>query len=247
MKASTSSPEVQGPSTPLGGSDSQARVPRWHLHRRLYDWVLQWAYTPYALLALVLISFAESSFFPIPPDVLLIALVAGATHKWWRFATWCTAASVLGGIFGYLIGMYFWEGMGQWIMENIIHTELVAVDGRLDINLPSYLIDAMGSSLGGSYLFQVYDVWNAWIVLVFGLTPLPYKLVTISAGVAQINFPIFVLASVVSRALRFFAVALILRLWGDLAKRYIERYFNLMATIFVLLLIGSYFLIAFVF
>ncbi len=216
-------------------------VPSWALHRRLYDWVLSWAHSPYALTALVVMSFAESSFFPVPPDVLLVALVLGAATRWWRYALWCTAASVVGGVFGYGIGMFAWETVGKWIVENLIHISLVPVDGRLDIPLPAYLLKSMGTSrLGGEYLFQVYDHWNAWIVFIFGLTPLPYKLVTITAGVAEINFPIFVIASVASRGLRFFVVAYILKVWGAPARAFLERYFNLLAIVFVVLLVGGF-------
>ena len=208
--------------------------------RRLYDWMLSWADSPYGLHALILISFAESSFFPIPPDVLLIALVLGATTRWYKFAAWCTLASVVGGLAGYGIGVFGWETVGQWIVQHIVHTELTQVDGRLDIALPTYLISGMGSSLGGEYLFQVYDHWNAWIVFIFGLTPLPYKLVTITAGVARVNLPIFLLASVLSRALRFFVVAWILSKWGDPARRFIDRYFNLLTMAFIILLVGGF-------
>lgn len=208
--------------------------------RRLYDWVLHWSETPYALPALFLISFAESSFFPIPPDVLLIALVLGSTTRWWRYAAWCTVASVLGGMAGYAIGMVAWETVGIFILENIVHVQLTEVDGREDIALPAYLTSQFGASLGGNYLFQVYDKWNAWIVFVFGLTPLPYKLVTISAGVAQIDFLIFLVSSILSRGLRFFVVAWLLGRFGGHAKDFIDRYFGLAATVFVLLLIGGF-------
>ncbi len=211
-----------------------------HLHRRLYDWVLHWAYTPYALPALLGISFIESSIFPIPPDILLIPLVLGAPSRWWRFALWCTLASVLGGILGYGIGLFAWETVGRWIVENVAHVQLVEVNGREDIALPAYLITTFGSSLGGDHLFQVYDRWNAWIVYIFGLTPLPYKLVTITAGVAKINVPVFVATSLAARATRFFLVAWILKKWGRPAKAFIDRYFNLLCVIFVVLLIGGF-------
>lgn len=208
--------------------------------RRLYNWMLHWADTPYGLTALAILSFAESSVFPIPPDILLIALVLGAPTKWWRIAAVCTIASVVGGLFGYGIGMFFWQSVGTWIVENIAHMELVAVDGRMDIALPAYLVDNFANELGGAYLFQVYDAWNAWIVFVFGLTPLPYKLITVTAGVAQVNVGIFILASIASRALRFFAVAYILKLIGEPAKEFIEKHFNLLTIAFVVLLVGGF-------
>lgn len=208
--------------------------------RRLYDWVLHWADTPYGIAALMVISFMESSFFPIPPDVLLISLVLGAPTKWWRIALACTIASVLGGMVGYGIGVFAWEGVGVWIVENIAHKELTMVDGRHDIALPPLLVDNFKDSLGGEFLFQVYDKWNAWIVFIFGLTPLPYKLVTITAGVARVNFGIFILTSIGARALRFFVVAYILRLVGEPAKDFIEKHFNLLTIVFVILLIGGF-------
>lgn len=216
------------------------------LHRRLYDWVLHWADTPYGLPALMAISFLESSFFPIPPDILLIPLVLGALSRWWLFALWCTVASVLGGIFGYGIGVFAWETAGRWIVENIAHVRLVPVNGRADIALPAYIVTAFGPSLGGDHLFQVYDRWNAWIVYIFGLTPLPYKLITITAGVAKINFPVFVLTSIAARATRFFVVAWMLKKWGTPAKAFIDRYFNLLCVAFVLLLVGGFAVLKFV-
>jgi len=210
------------------------------LVRRLYDWMLHWADSKYGLLALIVLSFAESSFFPVPPDVLLIALVLGATSRWYKYAFWCTLASVAGGLAGYGIGVFAWDTMGRWIVENVAHMPLVDVDGRLDIALPSYLISTMGSALGGEYLFQVYDHWNAWIVFVFGLTPLPYKLTTITAGVARVDLTIFFLASFVARACRFFLVAWLLHKWGESAKEFIDRYFNTLCVVFVVLLLGGF-------
>ncbi|MEN8257237.1 MAG: YqaA family protein [Thermodesulfobacteriota bacterium] len=219
---------------------SIVHVPRWAIHRRLYDWMLHWANTPYGVPALVILAFAESSFFPIPPDVLLIALVLGAPQRWRSLALVCTLGSVVGGMAGYGIGMFAWETAGRWIVENVAHMELVPVEGRLDIALPAYLTESLGQALGGSYLFQVYDRWNAWIVFVFGLTPLPYKLTTITAGVAKVNVPVFMAASVLARAARFFVVAWILQRWGAPAKGFIDRYFNLLCIAFTVLLIGGF-------
>lgn len=222
------------------------RVPRWAIHRRLYDWMLHWANTPYGVPALALLAFAESSFFPVPPDVLLIALVLGAPKRWRSLALLCTLGSVLGGMAGYGIGVFAWETIGRWIIENVAHMHLVTVDGRPDIALPAYLTDSMGQALGGSYLFQVYDRWNAWIVFIFGLTPLPYKLTTITAGVARVNIPIFIAASIMARAARFFVVAWIIHRWGGPAKGFIDRYFNLLCIAFTILLVGGFALLSFV-
>ena len=201
--------------------------------------MLSWADTPYGLPALVVISFMESSFFPIPPDILLIALVMGATKRWGRIAFWCTFASVVGGLLGYTIGVFAWKTLGIWIVTHIAHVQMVTIDGRADIRLPAYMLDFFGSGLGGEYLFQVYDRWNAWIVFVFGLTPLPYKLVTITAGVARVNIWVFIITSIAARSCRFFAVAWVLKKWGEPAKDFIDSYFNLLCIAFVVLLIGG--------
>jgi len=124
---------------------------------------------------------------------------------------------------------------------------LIDVDGRLDIALPSYLISTMGSSLGGEYLFQVYDHWNAWIVFIFGLTPLPYKLTTITAGVARVDLLVFLVASLMARSCRFFLVAWILYKWGEPSKRFIDRYFGILAYGFIILLIGGFVVLKLVF
>lgn len=238
---SPSEPAAQAASAVETHPPPTIHVPRWAIHRRMYDWVLSWASSPHALAALVVMSFAESSFFPIPPDVLLVALVLGAATRWWRYALWCTVASVLGGLLGYGIGVFAWETVGKWIVEHLAHVQLVAVEGRQDIPLPAYLLRTIGlERLGGDHLFQVYDHWNAWIVFIFGLTPLPYKLVTITAGVARIDLLIFVVASIASRGLRFFVVAYLLKVWGEPARAFIDRYFNWLAIAFVVLLIGGF-------
>lgn len=209
------------------------------IHRRIYDWILHWADTPYGLTALAVISFLESSFFPIPPDILLMPLVLSAPRKWWRIALVCTLSSVAGGLGGYAIGVYAWESIGQSIVEGLLGLTLVDVSGRPDIALPSYLVKNFSELLGGTYLFQVYDVWNAWIVGIFGLTPLPYKLVTITAGVARVDLGVFIIASILSRGFRFFLVALILRIIGTPAKSFIDKHFNLLTVLFTAALIGG--------
>jgi membrane protein YqaA with SNARE-associated domain len=233
--------------TDPGGATGKTRPSRWELHKRLYGWILSWADSRYGPAALVVLAFAESSFFPIPPDVLLIALVLGAPTRWFSYAFWCTLASVAGGLAGYGIGVFAWDSVGMWIVTNIAHMQLTAVQGRLDIALPAYLVDTLGDALGGNYLFQVYDHWNAWIVFIFGLTPLPYKLTTITAGVARVNLPVFMVASLVSRACRFFLVAWILSRWGTPARDFIERYFNLLCIAFVMLLAGGFVLVKLLF
>lgn len=211
--------------------------------RRTYDWVLSWADSRYGFIALLVVAFCESSFFPIPPDVLLIPLVLGATHRYWHYALGTTIASVVGGLFGYGIGFFAWQTLGRWLVEKVMAVELLMVDGRQDVALPGYLANILGEK----FLFQTFDTYNAWVVFVFGLTPLPYKLVTIAAGFAQTNPLVFTLASAISRGLRFFVVAYLIYRFGEVAKRFIDKYFNLLAIIFCLLLIGGFLLVTMVF
>ena len=211
--------------------------------RRTYDWVLSWADSRCGFIALLVVAFCESSFFPIPPDVLLIPLVLGATHRYWHYALGTTIASVVGGLFGYGIGFFAWQTLGRWLVEKVMAVELLMVDGRQDVALPGYLANILGEK----FLFQTFDTYNAWVVFVFGLTPLPYKLVTIAAGFAQTNPLVFTLASAISRGLRFFVVAYLIYRFGEVAKRFIDKYFNLLAIIFCLLLIGGFLLVTMVF
>ncbi|SCY70383.1 YqaA family protein [Desulfoluna spongiiphila] len=188
--------------------------------RRLYDWVLSWSDSPYGSWALFAIAFAESSFFPIPPDVLLVALAVGAHKKAFRFALICTAGSVLGGMLGYLIG---------WQFMALIGDRIVALFGFADKFVR---------------VEQLYNTWDAWVVFIAGFTPIPYKVFTIAAGLFTINFPIFVLASALGRAGRFCLVAGLIYLFGPTIKAFIDRYFNLVVTAFTVLLIGGFVLIA---
>jgi len=175
--------------------------------RRLYDWVLHWADTPYAIPALFALSFAESSFFPIPPDVLLIALCIGEVNKSYRFALWCSIASVLGGIAGYGIGMFLWD------IEVVKHFFFTWVPGVNEHSVAK--------------VSELYEQYNFWVVFVAAFTPIPYKVITILAGVCAINFPMFVLASVIGRSARFFLVAWLFRTYGPTIKDFIERRFAL--------------------
>lgn len=187
--------------------------------RKMYDWVLGWAYRPGGTWALFLLAFCESSFFPIPPDVLLIALAVGAPKKAWRFALVCSAGSLLGGIMGYAIGWQFMERVGNSIIE------------------------FYGLTHKAQYIAEVYQQWDAWAVGIAGFTPLPYKLFTISAGAFGVNFPVFVLASALSRSLRFFLVGGLIAVFGPGIKAFIDRYFNLLAVLFTLLLVGGFLLV----
>jgi membrane protein YqaA with SNARE-associated domain len=198
----------------------QNEVAWWHWHRKLYDWVIHWADTRHATAALCLLSFSESSFFPVPPDVLLAAMSLGVPRKWFFFAMLCSLASVVGGVFGYCIGMFLWSLVGQWVYAHLGFVGLTEAN------------------------FAKFQVWYAkydfWIVFTAGFTPLPYKACTISAGVARINFFGFLLASVVSRSARFFLVAGLIGWKGEKIRPVIEKYFNWFALAFVALLIGGF-------
>ena len=194
--------------------------------KRLYDWMLSWGDSRWGALALFLFAFAESSFFPIPPDVLLIALCLGAVTRSFRFATICTAGSILGAMAGYAIGYLAWQtpsgeytALAQFFFAHVFSMEAFQEVGAL------------------------YDKYNFWIVFTAGFTPLPYKLFTISGGLFHINFGMFVLASVISRGMRFFLIAWLIWKFGAPIKQFIDKYFNLLAIAFTILLIGSFVLI----
>lgn len=195
----------------------------WHWHRRLYDWVIRFAGSKHGVIALFALSFAESSFFPIPPDVLLGPLTLGAPKKWVRFALACSVASVIGGVLGYVIGVFLWSLIGDWIIAHMSWA------GLTEANF---------------YRFQGwYDQHDFKIVFLCGFTPLPYKVCTISAGIAEINFFGFLLASTVSRSARFFIVAGLFGWRGERLRPLIERHFNWLSLAFGVLLIGGFMII----
>lgn len=186
--------------------------------RRLYDWVLSWAERPGGPAALGALSFAESSFFPIPPDPLLIALSLGSPRRALYFAAICTAGSVAGGIAGYAIGMFVWEAVGDFFFATI----------------PGVSPESFAA------VQDLYRRWDFWAVFLAGLTPLPYKVFTLSAGVFQISFPIFVLASAISRATRFFVLAGLIYFFGTPIQGFIDRNFNRLAWAFGILLVAGF-------
>jgi membrane protein YqaA with SNARE-associated domain len=173
--------------------------------RKIYDWTLRQARTPYAEWTLFGVSFAESSFFPLPPDVMLLPMCIADRTKAMRFATVCTVASVLGGLLGYAIGALLYQTAGQWIIETY------------------HLQSAFDK-------FQVgFNEWGVWIILAKGLTPIPYKLVTIASGVAHFPLLAFVLASIITRGLRFFLVAGLVMKFGAPIQTFVEKYLNWVA------------------
>lgn len=195
------------------------------LLRKLYDWVLHWAETPYGSIALFILAFAESSFFPIPPDALLIALVLGATTKAFRFALNCTIASVLGALLGYTIGHFLW-----WTPSN----EFTSIAMFFFNSIPGFTEKLFFD------VQKMYDQYDFWIVFTAGFTPIPYKVITISSGAFNINLPMFVFASVISRGARFFLVAFLIWKFGPQIRTFIDKYFNWLAIAFTVLLIGGF-------
>lgn len=193
--------------------------------RKLYDWVLHWADTPYGPIALFILAFAESSFFPVPPDALLIALVLGSTSKAFRLALNCTVASVLGALLGYAIGHFLW-----WTTSN----EFTSVAMFFFNNIPGFTEKLFFD------VQRMYDKYDFWIVFTAGFTPIPYKVITISSGAFNINLPMFVFASVISRGARFFLVAFLIWKFGPQIRDFIDKYFNWLAIAFTILLIGGF-------
>jgi membrane protein YqaA with SNARE-associated domain len=206
---------------PAPTAPNPSPAPRPNALQRLYAWVLHWAETPHGLAALVVIAFIESSFFPIPPDVLLIALCMGAPKKSFRFAFWCAVGSVAGGVGGYYIG-YLAEPLGRWIIFDLLH---------------------YGSAW--DKVAQLYGE-NAFLaILTAAFTPIPYKVFTIAAGVfhEQVGLGTLVLASVIGRSGRFLLVAGSIYLFGPPIKRLLDRYLELFTVLFLVLLVGGFLLV----
>lgn len=193
------------------------------MFRRLYDWMMRLAAHRRALPALAAVSFAESSFFPIPPDVMLVPMVLANRSKAFVIAGVCTLASVLGGLFGYAIGYFLYETIGAWVID------LYKLEG------------AMQAFRDG---FAEHGVW---IILIKGLTPIPYKLVTIASGVAHFDLFTFFWASIVTRGLRFFLVAALLWKYGEPIRAFIEKRLELLTWLFLAVLIGGFIAVKYVF
>ena len=180
--------------------------------RRLYDWVMGLAASRHASAGLFAVSFAESSFFPVPPDVMLAPMVLAKPEKAWRYAALCTLASVLGGLLGYAIG-YFFQDAAQ---------HLLAVLGKPD-------------ALRDSKCW--YDRWGSWVIIIKGFTPIPFKLITITSGLLKFSLPIFFAACVFTRGMRFFLVAFVVKKFGPAMMPVIERRLALFAGILIALLV----------
>ena len=196
-------------------TESAPGAVRRNLLRRACDWVLSWGETPYAGTALFLLAFAEASFFPIPPDLLLIALCLSVPLRSLRYALLATCGSVMGGVLGYGIGAGLWSLAADWFFTYIP-------------GFSPQLFERVGA------LFARYDFWT---VFAAGFTPIPYKVFTIASGAFGINLPIFIVASVVSRGLRFYLVAWLLKRYGEQARLFIEKYFNLLSWLVLVFII----------
>ena len=184
--------------------------------RGLYDWTMSLAAHRHALWALAAISFIESSIFPIPPDIILIPMVLAAREKAWKFALVCTVSSVLGGLAGYGIGFFLFDTVGKPLLD----------------------FYGYGEKFG---LFQgYYNEWGAWIVGGAGITPFPYKVITIASGVTGLDLVVFTVASVLSRGARFFLVAALLWHFGQPIRIFIEAHLGKLATAFFILLVGGF-------
>ena len=190
--------------------------------RGLYDWTMRMAEGPYAIWVLAFVAFIESSVFPIPPDVLLIPLILARPDRAWFIALVATVSSVLGGMLGYAIGFFFYEALGEPILES-----LGKADSMSEFN-------------------DRFNDVGFWAVLIAGLTPFPYKVITIMSGWTAMPLATFVVTSIIARAARFFLVAALLWAFGAPVRDFIERRLGLVFTVFVIVLIGGFYLVRYI-
>ena len=186
------------------------------MFRALYDWTLRLAHHRHALRSLAVVSFAESSVFPIPPDVMLVPMILARRDQAYRIATICTITSVAGGMLGYAIGYFLYDSVGLW------------------------LVNLYGAHDAITEFQAWYDSWGAAVILIKGLTPIPFKVVTIASGFFAYNFLLFVLLAAITRGARFFLIAWLLKRYGERMKAFIERRLNLIGTAVLLLLVAGF-------
>ncbi|HEY4136742.1 MAG TPA: YqaA family protein [Alphaproteobacteria bacterium] len=191
--------------------------------RRLYDWTLSLAAGPHAEKALAAVSFIESSFFPIPPDILLAPMVLARPERAWRLAGIATISSVIGGFLGYAIGYFLFEAVGQPILQ------FYGVVDKYE------------------ELRHTFDQWGAWIIIAKGMTPIPYKFLTITSGALHFDLAIFALASVISRGVRFYLVAALLWKFGPPIREFVEKRLTLVLTLSLVILIGGFVVLKYLF
>ena len=187
--------------------------------RRLYDWTLSMAAHPHALWALAIVAFVESSVFPIPPDILMIPMIIANPTRAWLIALVATVSSVLGGVAGYAIGALVFDGIGQPVLEFYGKADSVA-----EFNAR-------------------FNEWGAWAVLIAGITPFPYKVITIMSGWTGLSLPVFIVSSIVARGFRFFVLAALLWKFSLPIRGFIDRYLGLLFTAFVVLLLAGFYAI----
>ena len=196
--------------------------------KNLYDWVLDWSNTKWGAFALFFLAFIEASFFPIPPDVLLIALCLGARSRSFYFVIICSLGSALGAIFGYSIGYFLWWNNAQ--------------DFSAFANFFFNIIPGFSTEIFYE-IKQKYDEWNFWVIFISGFTPIPFKVFTVSAGAFNIDFNLFLIASLIARSARFLIIGSLIWKFGEPIRSFIDKYFNILAFLFSFLLVGSFFII----
>ena len=189
--------------------------------KKLYNWVLSWAESKWAVPALFILAFMESSFFPIPPDVLMIAMCLGKSEKSLWYATVCTIGSVLGALFGYVIGIFFWAAVGDFFFQYI----------------PGFTHELFDK------VTNQYQEYSAAIVFTSAFTPIPYKVFTITAGVSKVALLPFIIASILGRGGRLFLVALLFQFFGPKVKVFIDKYLNILTILIVIIYILAFYVI----
>ena len=194
----------------------------------LYDWVLNWSNSKWGAFALFALAFTEASFFPIPPDVLLIALCLGVRSRSFYYVTICSLGSALGAVFGYSIGYFLWWSEAQEFSRfaNFFFNIIPGFSTEIFFDIK-----------------QKYEEWNFWVIFISGFTPIPFKVFTVSAGSFNINFTLFLIASLVARSARFLIIGSLIWRFGEPIRSFIDKYFNILAFLFSFLLIGSFFII----
>ncbi|MBW0005099.1 MAG: DedA family protein [Hyphomicrobiales bacterium] len=183
--------------------------------RRLYEWALSLVEKPHAIWVMAAISFADSSFLPLPPDFLLIPMSVARPKRALTYAIVCTIASVAGAVLGYAIGAFLWDTLGQWIIK------IYGLQGKV-----------------GTFR-ELYAQWGAWVIIIKGFTPIPYKLVTIVSGFAGYNFTAFILLSLITRGARFLAIAIVLNRFGDQVRHALDRHLTMIVSAGLVALFGG--------